>query len=247
MILYKHLSVNDNTTNSLEENYIWFSSREVFNDPYDCKVRLAPITDSEIQHFVELKPTLKSLDFKELSKAIENGKIEFMDNYTSCMGVSCFTSKKDNILMWSHYSEKHKGISLGFETDELKLMSKSSHTGSKVQLIPEEVNYSEHYPEVNIKFNSNNNLNSESFKYIFLTKANVWSYENEYRYISFELGKHTFNKNALKEVIFGVNVIPDKKTEIIDLIKSSGYKNIKFYECKLNSISYSLDTELLNT
>jgi hypothetical protein len=37
MILYKHLSINKFTINSLEENYIWFSSHENFNDPYDCK------------------------------------------------------------------------------------------------------------------------------------------------------------------------------------------------------------------
>jgi hypothetical protein len=48
--------------------------------------------------------------------ALEKTGREFVEQY----GVLCFSRSWDNILMWSHYGDRHKGICLGFDVaDEL--------------------------------------------------------------------------------------------------------------------------------
>lgn len=52
-------------------------------------------------------------------------------------GIYCFTKSEDNILMWSHYANEHKGICLEFDHSDPDLF-----TAAKV-------NYCCDYPKVN--------------------------------------------------------------------------------------------------
>jgi hypothetical protein len=48
--------------------------------------------------------------------ALEETERQILETY----GVLCFSRSWDNLLMWSHYGERHKGMCLGFEVpDEL--------------------------------------------------------------------------------------------------------------------------------
>jgi hypothetical protein len=78
------------------------------------------------------------------------------------------------------------------------MKSQDSSTGNTIILYPEEIKYSDFYPEITLPFVRQNFQFIEAFKNIFLTKAKVWSYECEWRCISFEAGMHTFNKSSLK-------------------------------------------------
>ena len=50
-------------------------------------------------------------------------------------GALCFSRSWNNILMWSHYADKHKGICLGFDVpnkyiNEVKYITKVDHVGN---------------------------------------------------------------------------------------------------------------------
>jgi hypothetical protein len=55
-------------------------------------------------------------DHEATQAALEKTQWEFVNKYVAL----CFSLSPNNILMWSHHGEKHKGICLGFEVfDEL--------------------------------------------------------------------------------------------------------------------------------
>ena len=115
--------------------------------------------------------------------------------------------------MWSHYAKNHTGVTIGFDS---KLLSP--------HWIP--VDYK---PErFEIPFESMNKI--ENGIMFLARKSEDWKYENEYRTIailescnyidepSTKSGKlylHSFNKSAIKEVIFGLNT-PEKEQMILE-------------------------------
>ena len=117
MNIYKYCTINENLFSLLREAYIWFSKPTDFNDPFDCKINGVPPSTQDLEEledsymytriFKITPETLSKIMYSELQ-----GKI---DGY----GVSCFSKSNDNILMWSHYSEKHTGICLEFNKDEM--------------------------------------------------------------------------------------------------------------------------------
>ena len=53
-------------------------------------------------------------DHEVTQEALEKTQRAFANKYIAL----CFSLSPDNILMWSHYGEKHKGICLGFEVSD---------------------------------------------------------------------------------------------------------------------------------
>jgi hypothetical protein len=87
-ILYKYYEDNCYNKCALENNYIWASTPENFNDPYDCALDL--ILNNE---------NLET----EIKKYIQN------------KAIICFSEVYDSILMWSHYANHHKGFCIGYK------------------------------------------------------------------------------------------------------------------------------------
>jgi len=78
--------------------------------------------------------------------------------------IYCLTPIPDNILMWSHYADNHRGISLEFD--------------ATVQLFwtALQVQYTKEYPAI-----PPYNLNPDHVANAILTKSDVWQYEQEFR------------------------------------------------------------------
>lgn len=93
--------------------------------------------------------------------------------------TSCFTTKKDNILMWSHYAQFHKGVVMEFRPS-YKPFTKG---------ILKEVNYDSKRFDFSINDYSSN-LDMEKLVFSLLaTKGVDWKYEEECRLI------YDINKN----------------------------------------------------
>lgn len=83
--LYKYQSFSLNALSSLSENYLYFSTPEQLNDPFDVA------SESLEKQFKNLK--LNKSDFKLCSLSQIN----------------------DNKLMWSHYTQEYSGICVGYK------------------------------------------------------------------------------------------------------------------------------------
>lgn len=201
--VYKYYKLNNFTEDVLRESKIWFGSPVNFNDPFDCQ--LIPDTKNnkkEIELYLKDNATsLNRENRKRKSDELNKNPAEWrkiisssLEKISSKSGITSFCGSNDNILMWSHYSDSHKGICLKFD------ILKSPETF----VYPTKVNYSTRYPIFNYLKNT-----EEILKFLFLTKAKCWEYEQELRVIKTEVGKYDFSSTSLVEVTFGCRT--DKK------------------------------------
>ncbi|WP_170299157.1 DUF2971 domain-containing protein [Larkinella terrae] len=147
-------------------------------------------------------------------------------------GVCCFTSDPDNALMWSHYTESHKGIALGFNI--MPVMQ-----GGQFFIQP--VDYLDQ-----IIAQSYFTGNEETLRHLILTKSSIWSYEKEWRVFQYyQNGLFQFNKACLKEVIFGYRTTSENKKEVLIAIKKGGYRGIAIKEIVLDKTSLKFKTEVI--
>src|SRR5574344_895982 len=187
--IYKYVTAN--TAKIVLRNLtIRFSSPETFNDPYDScpPCRIKNVTHRDLRNWLEilrgktnndneidmLMSSINKYSQDEVTNIIYKSLKEFRTKLNRGSRILSLTSNNKNILMWSHYTESHSGIVIGF--DRIKQPFRSA--------IPVDyVNEPRLVESKNlITVNSISALESE-FKKLFLTKYKSWCYENEFRKI----------------------------------------------------------------
>ena len=221
--LYKYQTLTIECLSNLKNRLIWFSKPKRFNDPYDCAVRVLTdeINDEEMEKILQRAktemPNIKTIDqyrkasieskksfnertFETISKLSEVQKSKMLNE----RGVTCFSELKDNVLMWSHYAQGHKGICLEFDTS-FELFRKA---------FP--VKYTKTIPK--IRPASIILEDSDPFMPMITTKADYWAYEKEWRVFHLEGDRpYGYGVNCLTGVYFGTAMEFSHK-EIISMI-----------------------------
>ncbi|HTK18219.1 MAG TPA: DUF2971 domain-containing protein [Mucilaginibacter sp.] len=239
--IYKYNSINDNLLNSLKDGYLWFSKPLDFNDPFDCWTALIDFSEPEDylkklakDRFAHLPRNERRNNERKLMKQSHRATGVYrllIDKTAAMMGVCCFTTKNDHILMWSHYAEKHQGICLEFDP--------------LVQLdyfLTAEVHYTDQFQPLNY-FKSD----EDALIIMAITKSTVWEYEGEIRVLRpTENGKQFFNKSALTGVIFGCKTPVHIIDDIRKLLTDSGYHNVSFRQATMAKDRFQLSIEDLH-
>jgi hypothetical protein len=244
--LYKYQPYNIQTLDNLKNRQIWFSKPEKFNDPFDYSIRYDLGSENlSIDELNELHKVLRkySTDKNQFDrKYSENGKpntnfeeasLRLADrevrknvrNYISS-GVACFAKEVDNILMWGHYTNGHRGFCLEFETSYPPFQN------------AQQVIYSNTYPLVNpIDVLLRRNLDSQYL--LFTTKSNSWDYEKEWR-VMIPNGNQAiqYNPSALSSIYFGWKM-PYEHREIIHRILSK-YPPKNYYMMSASDTEYKV-------
>lgn len=102
MTLFKYMSA---PYTLFDDGYIRATQLSALNDPYEafyCKK--------------SLKELVKQFDISSVFD-VDDGKVSFpryVEKHKNQIGVISFTEAKDNLLMWAHYANEHKGIVAGF-------------------------------------------------------------------------------------------------------------------------------------
>lgn len=99
MKVYKYFSLNEYTLESFVKNYLWFSKPRFFNDPFDCNLEVLNNYNTFVNEI-----SILGADAKDI---IINNTREF--------GICCFSQTDDNIHMWAHYADGHKGICIEYD------------------------------------------------------------------------------------------------------------------------------------
>ena len=194
---------------TIRNDTVFFPSPSSFNDIFDCKpVMRAECTDEEfIEFFVSLcidrgmdgpRENLIAEAKKACGDPLRDPRIErvsiaqqeFLAATLAKAGVYCVSEKNDDILMWSHYSDNHKGVCLEFDG--------MSHFMADAM----QVRYSSDRLIINrLKEKSTVAMMEKAL----LTKSQHWSYEYEWRIIHqvAGFGVEHFDHNTLTGIIFG--------------------------------------------
>lgn len=227
--LYKYRTI-DSVKQLLNNHQIYFSSCKEFNDPFESAFNI--LSGYTPQQYYEsfflggMSPEIS----KELTRQISDGTIDgetllkqLTREVISSIGYYCMTTKPDNLLMWSHYADSHRGVCLRF--DILKDLD--------TFLVPVPVDYNEQYIDFNV-------LNSDLLS-VLRRKSPEWKYEDEYRIIKTDYqGLWEIKPDCLVEIIFGCRTSEEDKKEIRKLAASSGFTNVKYSEARMKEDSYGL-------
>lgn len=213
---------------------IWVPDSFDFNDPFDCNIPVAydliakddKIAKQFIRTIVTAKVKAMGGDVeKEVEERFAEGRHkdkEFLESYKKSVhlegrkrhGVFSVTPINNNILMWSHYANCHKGFCVGF--DSVKLFDYLGGGGS--------VSYASEYPII-----SPIETREEQYRRQVLTKSVHWAYEIEYRLTTFNKVNTCidFPANVITEIIFGSKISEKHKGEILEL----AHKNLPHVKC----------------
>lgn len=191
MLLHRYQSINKLTIANLIHKKNWASNTSKFNDPFEFQLRSDFTINEKGQYLIN------SQEENDIRKNIKN--------LISKFGVISYSETENNILLWSHYSDNHKGMCLVFDIQE------------DPSLAIFKVEYEDLIYPIEFKFDYN-------LIGILTTKSKAWSYEKEHRQI-FKIGEcHYDFPNTLKEIIFGCQT-SIKDIEIVVKICESIYQN----------------------
>lgn len=177
---------------SLKEKRLKVTRIEELNDPFD----LCPLDTSD----------------PVISKMAE----ALTPHLWNTNAVLCFSRNWDNILLWSHYGDSHKGICLGFDISE----------GEPGPNYDTDVLYQ---PNL-LKIRSPQDL-PDLAERLPRTKHESWSYEQEVRmFVGLNDPKDEAGRNwiefephlVLKEVIIGAQCHPTVSKEVEEAVKPYG-------------------------
>jgi hypothetical protein len=241
--------------------YLWFSDPSTFNDPFDCTTPFAYNLLSEDENFC--KRYYQDFSMHAFPYFSENQREQFVNDNVKFMlarkndrsyfedlynkfdvqkqteaikefGILSTCMVKENILLWSHYADQHKGVCVQFNTNSfLELLDKPALG---------EVKYSE-FPLVYPPFKYDLSEINESFRHIFLTKAPFWGYELEYRiFLHPIVERRQYYQDSLEVIYLGMNTSSENRKFIVEICEQSDGK-IKLFQAKKTYLKFELQFE----
>jgi len=240
--LYKYRSLRtkadrEHTLRIITHNEIYFAKRKEFNDPFDCnfhiscdvdfntyKARLRKLNPNMSEEEID-KQTHKDLQ-PEIIRKRERKVNNDIRRVNDKVGIFSMSAKNDDILMWSHYSDHHKGICIEFKTIRGKLF------GCDIL----NVEYDVPYP----KFTVYDDANMEYVKKFVRTKFSDWSHEKEWRIFYRETGCQIFPPEEISGVILGSRISKRNKSLVLKCLSESNCR-AKLYEAHECKDRFALD------
>ncbi|MDO6802637.1 DUF2971 domain-containing protein [Wenyingzhuangia sp. 1_MG-2023] len=262
-VIYQFYDFETGIEKVLKDRTIRFSTPLSFNDPFDCHSELIDVSyefneekykDQQLLGFDEIENVVYNILMK---KNHEIGYSFIKNSIRNSLRISCFSNCCDEILMWSHYANKHTGICVGYDVEK--------HNGGFFVRVE--------YPKDD-KFESKpfiygdflvKDKNEIAIKQLIKYKSQKWKYEKEIRWafqnnkiraldkkqeINFQ-GKIDVRFEKLnisvKEIIFGLKVSSEKIKNKIKELQLYGYEHVKFYQMKEVPNEFRIEKELINT
>jgi hypothetical protein len=248
--LYKYESFNTTSLENLKNQGLYFAGPKNFNDPFDCSIDANLIfkyknklkklhsqflnESSNKEEFIRVYGKNPNEEFKKsLVKPLKTTFSDIKENMINNKGISCFSKTNKNILMWSHYSDCHKGFCLEFDTN-FDPFNKARR-----------VKYDTKYPTFDISSVVLRD-NPDQILDVFLTKHLSWKYEEEWRIFHNQVNTfYGYPKESLTGIYFGAEM-PYAHIEIIALIILGQNPDVNLYKSTKNPSSFSVDFEKVN-
>lgn len=249
--LYKYVSFDPelHVLKIITEYSIKFSSVDAFNDPFDC----SPNYVAGKNPLKELPKLFKRVEgsgspatrlmnrqraSNRLAKAFDDGS--FDKGALAHVGIVSLTRNPWNILMWSHYANKHQGFLVEFQEPEY--FSNSDDASDHSWLVTFPVEYVADRPKI-ARMNHQQNADVDK---VFLHKAEEWKYEEEERVIKYLGGPGVFKykPQLLTSVVAGCNISsPNLKLlkSAVDMVNRQHGRSISFYKAELDRAEYKLN------
>lgn len=201
---------------TMMNNEIWFSGIEYLNDPFE------KVYSTKTFEEYEGSEQVVTDFFTPFQKNV--------DEYFNKVGILSLCEENTNLVMWSHYSDNHKGYCIEYNLDSNIINKLNFENDDEIFLMDVE------YKDTPIDFLS---LPS-NFQFYLRRKSKLWEYEHELRYISSKKGLHKIPSDAIKSIYLGASINEIVKETILKLCTE---KKINLYQSTLSKNSYALKFE----
>lgn len=252
MTVYKYVTVK--RIDIFQNCSVRFTQAAALNDPFEAHPCFSVLRESFQDRSRALLTSLgKRLDEAAIVTAeilipmkVRDGIVNLQQDLATNWPMLSLTKKRNNLLMWSHYADSHRGFVVGFDDNNAFFHREQPRTMSP--LFP--VVFSSKRPVVPRFEEAPNDLH----KIVFLTKSEHWAYEEELRMFAqpkaassttkddrgFALYLFALPPDIFSEIIFGMSMAKEDKRHIAAIVKDR-YANVAIYEAKLNELDFDLD------
>lgn len=168
-----------------------------------------------------------NFEIEKLKDALVKAIDDLKYTINELIGVTCFSERPDNILMWSHYANKHTGFCVEYDFNRLKSVD------AKLMLFP--VIYTKKRPILPIGAFDFSDLNNVKVKEkdlplpdlieTMLIKSDIWQYEEEWRIVLLlkNLNEQKLFENIVNKVYLGSNITKENEEKIRALASKKGF------------------------
>ena len=248
-VLYKYRSMatqdaRKHTFDILDNLRLYCPAPACLNDPFECQAAIsfdAPVdTKNERAREQLMKENPRLTEIEAIRQAPGRWRqqeadegTEFRRRVREDTGMICFSTCRDDILMWSHYAGRHNGICIEFR------LAQESHTDFFGNV--HEVHYEDQLPTVNLYAQAS----PEKVNAFIFTKATHWSYEQEWRMVVPDAKKRSrvvgLPPGIISAVYLGCQISTENRAAILDRIRSnSSLKGISVRQAKRDRRAYGL-------
>ncbi len=225
--LYRYLR-GEYAVQAIEEGFLKIGRLAEVNDPF------------------EFRPAIVGLPKGTPQEAIERRESFFIKKLNDSVGILCFSDERTvtDPVVWSHYSEGHRGIALGFEYPNLGRLvelGKFIHvTYLDERVLINDYEFSQGHTAKNL----------EVAKALLGRKAKNWGYEREYRLFVDLRGPKVVTRNGMywhdipKDKL--VEVVPGCRCPIDDeylrkALKDGGFTRAVVRRAKLSQSQFEVE------
>lgn len=226
--IYKYMGNLTYMEDLFKSGTLHFSRVSSFNDPFEFQsfIQIPDNVNDAINWINKTsqisKNELRKLPKSEILEMIHSTTEDALTETLSKVTVCCFSSNCDNILMWSHYANCHKGICFKFDISLCPLLQ-----------TVKEVTYDLSMPQFQIE-------DERNIDKLVFTKSIDWAYEKEYRLLAYNNGDIEFNKKALVQIIFGCSTPKSDIDKIKRFTSIYGFDHVQFAQMRKSKKKYKL-------
>lgn len=229
------------------ENELWFAKIDSLNDPIDSNLAY-----NKKYSIDEIRAYWEDLSRNNPKQNLQENLKKYGDNksFVECqnkkfrqlkakIGVLCMSKNYNNILMWAHYANSHKGIVYGFDKNLFEYNESEPFGG-----VFAEMQYPKNgrYKLLSYTKRDGKEQNAQ-FAESLTIKAPDWHYEEEVRFIN--IGKSgiaiKFNPSCLKTIIFGVKTGKKERDSLIKCCKKHNFEHITFKQARFIDGKFELE------
>ena len=265
-VFYKYRPANDFTIALLEKQEMKFSFAEEYNDPFDSKLimNVDSSTDSILQRLERTPiPEKKKQIIRNRIKGGEVTNEEYMrlayEVGKRTIMSTCFAGDPENLLLWSHYADSHKGICIGIRDCSSTDISAMKFNVEGFCTENEEPLSSGLFPVYKVNYSDSGIVewkpfegDIQTFIDVHRNKAKCWEYEEEYRLIvprgAFTSKILRFDPHFLKEVYLGCCIETGFRMKLLLILKAiylSMGIGIKVFQMTCSKKRFALEKEEL--
>lgn len=236
----KPLKLINNTTSIITKAQMWHPAPTTFNDPFDCQLVLDQRhSDSIVRSMAQLlekvhhpAPRQRKLRRQGLGNLRRNTRFtvdraqRYVRNTMAGIGLCSYGIRGDNLLMWAHYGDLHRGVCLKFDV----------RADPEAYIDMAQVTYSSEYPSLRA-------LNEKAIQQVLTVKADDWKYEQEWRVFSRTgPGGKPFRKLALVEITFGAQAAAAPVDAFVELLDADPeYYHVALRQARLSNRAFALE------